>query len=278
MRTFQLIDANGDVMDLTLAGSHFLYNIDGLGFSDEYEFQRIGERFGIIRDEIAQGEIEGYVKFWQPGAEKQYFDFVQFCQNKPHKLVYNPGIGAFYRDGIVTSIGKSDSADGALKCSIRFSCTTPFYRLIDRNSDGGTTEGKVYNYKYNYRYSNSYAQSVVIDSDSYQDSPVKLRIYGYALNPSWRWYLNNQLQGQGRINATIEEGRFVEINTTTIPYEIKQYDAATRALISDLYQQADFSTQRFVRLGHGRNVISVAQEGTAGIRMSVEAHIEYASV
>ena len=81
----------------------------------------------------------------------------------------------------------------------------------------------------------------------------------------------------GKVNGVIEDNRKLVIDTTKVPYEIRQYDLVNN-LISDMYQQSDFSTKRFIRLGYGRNVISVSQEGTGNLRMGVEAQVEYAAV
>ena len=116
-----------------------------------------------------------------------------------------------------------------------------------------------------------------IESDSYLSSPTKITIFGYALNPAWRHYVNSRLVTEGRVIGTIEENRKLVIDTTTGEYEIRQYDLSDN-LISDMYQQSDFSTYRFVNLGYGRNTISVSQDGVGDVNMHVEARIEYPTV
>ena len=48
--------------------------------------------------------------------------------------------------------------------------------------------------------------------------------------------------------------------------------------VSDMYQQSDFSTDRFVRFGKGRNTIAVSADNTNVLNVGVEAQIEYATV
>ena len=45
-----------------------------------------------------------------------------------------------------------------------------------------------------------------------------------------------------------------------------------------MYQQSDFSMDRFIRFGYGRNVISVTAENVDVVNLGVEAQIEYATV
>lgn len=279
MRYFKLINHNGTEYDVTVKNRAFLFNISGLGYESENEFQRIGEHFGILSDHYAQGQIAGFVKFWQPGAEEEYFNFAQFCQNKPLTLVYSPnGQHEYMRDGVVTSIAKTDSAEGALQADIVFTAASLWYKTVYALSDAiERGEGKRYPYKYPYRYGSGATGSISIMSDSFADAPVRLIIFGPAINPAWRHYLNNELCATGKVNATIEEGRRLIIDTTGVPYSIAQYNALNE-LVSDLYQNSDFSTERFIRLGHGNNVISISNDAASLPRIAVEARVEYATV
>lgn len=277
MRTFTLLDKDGVSYNLTEKTTAFFYDVEGLGYTRDVEYQRIGDRFESVRDSLAQGIIEGVIRFRQPDAYQKYFAFVQFCQNTPLRLVYTPLTTPYYRDGTVTSISKTEGSDGMLSCTVKFSAASPFYKVLYEYNPGVITGGKEYTYEYDYVYSNSIAGTVVLQSDSYLNCPTKITIYGYAVNPAWRHYVNNVLVSTGKINATIEAGHKVVIDTTTTPYSIKQFDMSN-ALISDLYQLSDFSTGRFVTLQNGRNAVSVAHDGSNLLQLGVEARIEYASV
>lgn len=277
MRTFTLIDNDGNTYDITAKNDLFFYGIDGLGFTQDTKFQRIEDRYALLEKFTAQGKIKGTIRFWQPGAERKYFEFAQFCQNEPLKMLYNPGHGEYYRDGIVTKIERSDGLGNALEITLEFSAKTPWYKSIAEYNSGEVSGGKVYNYTYDYQYSNAVQGSVIIDSDSFQSSPVKIVILGPVTNPTWRHYLNNVLQTEGRLNGTVLENNRLVIDTTTIPYSIKQFDALGN-LVADMYQQSDFSMGRFVRFGFGRNVVSVTAENVPIVSLGVEAQIEYATV
>jgi hypothetical protein len=184
---------------------------------------------------------------------------------------------AFRRNGLITAISKSDGKGNSLEIEIEFTALTPWYKIISQHNDGSAIGGKVYDYQYDYQYTVAVQNSVTVDSDSYQSSPVKLIIYGPAANPSWRYYLNGNLQTSGKVNGTVLDNHILIIDTTTIPYSIKQFDLQGN-LVSDMYQQSDFSTGRFVRFSKGRNTITVQAENTNKITVGVEAQIEYATV
>lgn len=277
LRIFKLRNANGAELDLTNIGHLVLYDVGGLGYDTEPTMQRVGNHYAVLSDNLQQSEIEGYVQFYQPGAYKAFFDFAQFCQIKPLTLIYRTDAGTFYRDGLMRHVGKAEANGSVLMSDVVFMATTPYYRIVSQYNEGGGTSGKRYTYRYPYRYAQGASQSVTIESDSLRDCPTKIEIYGPAANPTWRHYLNNRLVATGAVNATIESGRKLIIDTTTIPYRIIQTDMADN-FVSDLYQQSDFETKRFIRLREGYNLISVAQTGIGIIRIFVEARLEYATV
>lgn len=277
MRTFKLFDNDGNSYDVTTKNDLFFYGIDGLGFEETTEFQRIEDRYALLNKYTAQGKIKGTIRFWQPNAEQKYFEFAQFCQNSPIRMEYNPKYGVFSRSGIISKIERTDGTGNSLEITVTFTAQTPWYKTITQYNDGVITGGKVYDYEYDYTYSSAVINSVTIDSDSYQSSPVKVIIFGPAVNPTWRHYLNNVLQTSGKVNGSVLANHKLVIDTTSIPYSIKQYDMLGN-LISDMYQQSDFATERFVRFGRGRNTVTVTADNTNNLNVGVEAQIEYATV
>lgn len=272
MRQFSLINANGETYDLTLKYSAFLHSVGGLGAKFDTEFQRIGGHFSLLSYYAAQGKISGSVHLW---SEAEYFSFAKFCQRRPITLLYTRDEVTFRRDGIITSISKDET--DPLNANIEFTCQTPFYSVVSVYNEGSVTGGKVYPYVYDYEYAESAAQSVTITSDSANESPCRITIYGIAENPTWSHYLNNELIATGKVNATIAADRKLVIDTTVIPYQIHLYDLQGN-FVQDLYQSSDFSTQRFFHLGYGQNVISVSGENVGTIKIGVEGMIEYESV
>lgn len=277
MRTFRLYDNDGNRYNLTSRDHLFFYAIDGLGFEQSAEFQRIEDRFALLESHIEQATIEGTIKFWQPEAELQYFNFAQFCQNQPIMMDYNNNYGTYSRRGIITKIERGDGDGNELLIKIQFKAQTPWFKEIIEYNPGTESGGKVYNYSYDYTYLKGGKNTITIDSDSYQSSPVKLVVIGPAINPSWRHYLNGELVTEGKINGIIGPDNRLIVDTTTIPYRIIQVDALGQ-LVSDLYQQSDFSTYRFVRFGHGRNTVTFSADESNVLNVGVEAQIEYATI
>ena len=128
MRTFRLYDNDGNRYNLTSRDHLFFYAIDGLGFEQSAEFQRIEDRFALLESHIEQATIEGTIKFWQPEAELQYFNFAQFCQNQPIMMDYNNNYGTYSRRGIITKIERGDGDGNELLIKIQFKAQTPWFK------------------------------------------------------------------------------------------------------------------------------------------------------
>lgn len=305
MRKFTLYDYDGNSYDITAKGSAFFYGVGGLGYEDDATFLRIDERYKLLKKHKQQGKITGTIRFWQPDAEQAYFDFAQFCQNEVLTLSYSPKSGKisksdfdsafvqgnvlylpyktityekYYRRGYVTKIDKTDVIGNCLEITIEFTAETPWFKIKSEFNYGGQSEsGKKYPYEYPYTYDGSVQNAITIESDSRKSSPCKLIIMGPCTNPSWNHYLNGVLQSTGGVTAEILPNHRLIIDTTTIPYSIKEVDVNNNE-VADLYQSSDFDTERFIRLGYGENLISVAAIDTTEIGIGAEAEIEYATV
>ena len=119
--------------------------------------------------------------------------------------------------------------------------------------------------------------TLVIDSDSYEDSPCKITIFGPCLNPVWKHYVDNVLVETGRYEGSIMADHKLVVDATGIPYSITERGAADD-IVADRYQLCDFTTERFFHLKYGSNRISVSHDGLNTVKMMVEGKISYETV
>lgn len=279
VREIKLYDDNGQCYTLTTR-SHFIHQIGGFGFQDQTYYQRIGSMFKPLTENILPDSPSGSIFFPEPNAYKKYYDFARFIRKTPLTLAYNPdGSTEFRIDVRVQTLEKADKIEGGsgLNCAVTFYPLSTWYRVVDVINDGTIDGGKVYSFTYPYVYTNSVKQTVLIDSDTAMESPAKITIYGPVENPVWVHYVNNVQRATGTINATIPDGNKLVIDTTMIPYSIKEFTNAG-VLVADRYKQADFSTDRFFFLEQGENQISVQHYGANTVMLGVEAHLSYETV
>lgn len=277
MRKFRLINAKGSSFDLN-GQAAFFHSIEGFGYKDATQYEHIGTDFFALDEVFSQGEMRGKVLFAGRDPYKKYREFTNFVRAVPLTLVYE--MEETFRVPVrLVEIGKAELENGAkfLNCDVLFLAAGLFYKTVKKYSETITVGGKVYDYEYPYTYADLSQNTIMIDSDSYEDSPCKIVIFGPANNPVWKHYVNNELYEIGRYEGTVPDGHKLVIDTTTVPYSITERGVGDE-IVADRYQSCDFTTERFFMLQHGSNRISVTHEGLNTVDVYVEGKISYETV
>lgn len=279
IRKFRLINGNGQEYHLTVR-AHFFHSPGGLGYAKDVTYQRVGHLFKRINEFYTQGGVSGEVFFPDPHAYEKYQEMISFAEAGELFLVYQPARQmAEYRCLVnLTEVEKTEKQAGGLNIGVKFTAETMWYRILSEFNDGSeVTEGKVYDYTYDYTYADYVSNTVSFESDTKVASPMRIYVYGPMVNPTWSYYHNNVLKGTGRVNGEIPKGNLLLIDTTAIPYQIKQLDGFLN-VVQDMYALSDFGTERFFMALPGNNRISVAHEGTTPLKVRTEVQLLYASV
>lgn len=276
MREFYLYNGNGNkysLMDL----KHWLYEPKNLGARFSSKYEQIGSDFVRTRRIPKPEDIKGSILFTGKNQYEQYSDFIKFLAVEPLTLEYVSD-GTYRAKVDLVEVDKGEiNQDSILECPISLKRISRWYKTITILNENTGEGGKIYDYSYDYHYTEFEPQQATVQSDSGYDSPIKLTIFGPAINPSWKHYLNNNVIAEGKITAEIRTGRRLVIDNTTIPYRITEQDNSGN-VINDLYQDSDFSTQRFFNMQYGENRITVEHEGTNLLNIALEARLEYETV
>lgn len=306
-RQFKLKNSKGEVLDLLNQNGPMFFEPDGLGYEETSDWLRLGTTFLPVNVSLGQRSITGTMYFLgEEKAYKDYYDFVRFIRNSPLTMEYTTH-DTFYIDVIVKSIDKTELTKyGTLECKITFAALGPFYKysavsyipreklvpsniidengnhIVDGNGNTLITGVPNYNNTYNYVYSDIYPRedlnSVSMDIETVEDSPIRITIYGPCTNPVWQQYVDGALIASGKYNGTLEQDDYLVIDPTVVPYKIYTFDH-DGSVISDMYGSCDFSTERFLFAKGGTNSISVSHEGVdEEIRFTAEVKMCYASV
>jgi hypothetical protein len=277
IRKFRLLNSAGDSWDLNSRAS-FFHEIGGFGFQDSTQYEQVGTDFIPLEELFSQGEMSGRILFGGLIAYQTYRAFSRFVRAVPLTLLYQTD--ETYRVPVrLTELSKGELMEGGggLVCDVTFLATGLFYKTVSRQSGVLSTGGKIYSYTYPYSYADVAQNTLVIDSDSYEDSPCKITIFGPCTNPVWLHYVNNELYETGRYEGLLMADHKLVIDATQIPYSITERGAADD-IVADRYQVCDFTTERFFHLKHGSNRISVSHDGLNTVKMTVEGKISYETV
>lgn len=273
-----LKNAGGKSYDLLDTSSVCIADVDGFGFNEEIDYMRIGTVFKPIGRYNKQKNMSGTLFFNGEEPYRDYFAFSQFLRNTPLTLTYET-FSLFNIELDATDLSKAElTEDGQVMSVLKLSGRSLWYRTIERYIEPvDDSVERVYPYTWPEAYPAEQKNYVLMDSDSDEESPTKITIYGPAVNPVWRQYAGGQMIATGSYAGTIEDGHRLVIDSTRMPYSIIEYDS-NGAVVADRYQLCDFSTERFMYLRSGRNRIAVSHSGQNNLALRVEARIEYASV
>lgn len=277
IRKFKLINSEGASWDLNKKTS-FFHSIGGFGYKDETIYEQIGTAYIPLEELFSQGVMTGRIFFGGKDAYVDYRAFSRFVRAVPLTLVYQ--LNEIYRVPVrLTELGKSELMTGSigLDCEVTFTATGLFYKNVSAYSGTLAVGGKIYPYEYAYTYADVAQNTLVIVSDSYEDSPCRVTIHGPCINPIWKHYVDNVLYETGRYEGSIPEENKLVIDAMQVPYSITERGARDD-IVADRYQLCDFTTERFFHLQYGSNRISVAHDGLNMLQMMVEGRISYETV
>ena len=251
-RTFDLINSEGKAYTLSRYNvfSGFFYDVEGLGTEHDATYQKLGNVYDLLQDNINQGEISGIVYFQSKYPYQEYARFVEFCQNTPLKLRHVNPVGEYFRDGVVSQIEKNEDGNPR-RAKITFTASSLWYKTIEMSSN---------------------TSPLIIESDSFYECPCHV-MYKPSSNISssyLEWYqdVNNAAYMTGKIYLTsLTTSQTLHIRTDTNPYEIKKNSAS-------IYSASDFSTKRFFFIKHGKNTLDFQTAGS----ISLEVKLLYETV
>jgi hypothetical protein len=277
---FKATNAKGVTYDLMDFQSGALFAQEGLGYDENTNYSRIGNFW--IPDEVilAQPEITGVIMFVGSDSYQKYFDFVRWSRHTPITIEQQTDAGTFYIDTVVKSVDKSEARHNSagMTCTVVFRGLGLYYghrsAVLQQDDSGGSD---VYPYEYDLTYGAETVNYVRIPFELSVEAPLALTIYGRIRNPSWLHYVNGELYASGAYNGTIEAGRKLVIDNRAIPFQITERNLAN-GFIADRYQQCDFSTERFLYLQEGQNVIVVEHDDSNTLQFRIDARVEYESI
>ena len=196
-----------------------VYMVDpsGLGIKHDATYIRIGNAF--LRNkkmQVAQSEIGGTIEFLEPGANKKFNEFYNFCAAASSLyLVYDPGDGKEYlRDIDIAEVSKTEKTGGTLPISVKFKCKSLYY-MRNNNSfmfEPATSE-KRYDYRYDFSYSDYGTYEAQINNNGHVEAPFECTINGYCANPAIYVIKDGKTIFEVVFPVAVENGEFIRYSS-----------------------------------------------------------------
>lgn len=252
MRKFAIINSIGEAYELNDL-RNFFHDPTGLGYTRRAEFAKIGNTYKILENTIEQPAPAGQICFKdeiQSPAYSKYVKFTRFLQKTPLTLIYKSD-RAHKMEVIPEAIEKTEiSKPLGLDISITFRALSLWY---DEVEESGTSSANIL-------------------SDSVEKCACHIEVTGTLTNPTWTQSVNGVQIASGQVTASIANGETLHIRTDTNPYQI--YKESSLGVKTNLYSSSNFSTERFLLIREGKNVISCAEASS----IKIKARLEYGTV
>ena len=194
----------------------YMVEPSGLGIKHEASYIRIGNSFLRNKKNVSQSEIGGKIEFLEPGANKRFNEFYNFCAAASElHLVYDPGDGTEYiRDIDILEVGKTEKTGATLPISVNFACKSLYYlRNNNRFIFEATADEKRYDYQYDYTYGDYGTYETMFNNNGHVEAPFECVIYGYCVNPGIHIVKDNKTLYEVVFPVTVEDGEYIRYSS-----------------------------------------------------------------
>lgn len=242
----------------------YMVEPSGLGIKHEASYIRIGNTFLRNKMHIAQSEIGGKIEFMDPGANKRFKEFYDFCSAASELyLVYDPGDGTEYiRDIDVAEVGKTERTGGTLPISVNFICKSLYYlRNNNRFIFEPIANEKRYDYQYDHIYGDYGTYEAEINNNGHVAAPFDCVIYGYCVNPAINIMKDNKTLYEVVFPVAVEEGEYIRYSSRDGMIEATLVSPSGETNLMNLL---DITKDNFFKIpvGNSKIVFSSSNEST----------------
>ena len=242
----------------------YMIEPSGLGIKHDASYIRIGNAFLRNKNmQISQAEISGKIEFLEPGANKKFVEFYNFCAAASALyLIYDPGNGKEYiRDIDIFEAQKSEKTGATLPISVKFKCKSLYY-LRDNNSflfESDSRE-KRYDYQYDYTYSDYGTYEAQIKNTGHVAAPFECIINGYCVNPSIYITKDDKTLHEVVFPVAVEEGEYIRYSTRDGMLEATLVSGTKE---TNLMPLLDITKDNFFKIPIGNSQIVFSSSGAS---------------
>lgn len=241
----------------------YMVEPSGLGIKYDSSYIRIGNSFLKNQRNLSQSNIGGKIEFLDPGANKRFRAFYDFCATATSLyLVYDPGDGTEYiRDIEIAEVEKSERTGGTLPISVSFDCKSLYYlKKNNRFVFESSSDEKRYDYQYDFKYGDYGTYEVYIDNNGHVSAPFECVIYGYCVNPSIYIVKDDLTLYEVTFPIVVMENEYIRYNSRDGMLEATHVSEKKK---TNLMPILDISKDNFFKIPVGNSKIVFRSEGAS---------------
>lgn len=252
IRNFYFENEKGEKIDCQkVDGGLFLYNVTGLGYEEDIEYETVGNNFIENKRTIVQNVINGDLEFYEMSYD-EYETFMNFILTAEKlKIIYIPKKTIrkeYYRDVDLAKIEKSEEDDfNVLTCPITLNCKSLWYEQKETVIDMSKQNREIrWDFRWDSKFTDYNNRTVLFENKGHTEAPFLLEIEGYVFNPCITIYVNGEEENSLKLDITLE--RYEKILYCTKDndlYIMKQNADGTK---ENLFNDLDINNNNFFKI------------------------------
>ncbi len=259
IRNFYFENETGKRIDCQkVDGGLFLYNVSGLGYEENIEYERIGNTFVQTNKQLVQNTITGDLEFYNMSYD-EYCNFVDFILTANSlRLIYVPKKSnriEYYRDIDVCKIEKTEEDEyKTLTCPIDIKCKSLWYEENKVIYTTKSEEGEiVWDFEWDSKFSDYNVRSRECINKGHVEAPVEIVVNGPIVNLKILLLVEGELVQEVPIKTTIKKYEKILYGTRENNFYINKEntDGTLTSLFSLDY--IDFENDNVIRIPKNRS-------------------------
>ena len=240
IRNFYFENEIGKRVDCqNINGGLFLYNVTGLGYEKNIEYQQVGNSFIKDDEKIVQNRITGELEFYNMTYD-EYKTFINFILNSISlRLIYIPKTSKrveYYRDVDMCKIDKSEEDDyNVLTSPIEINCKSLWYEENIATYNIVPEDDEVrWDFEWDSTFEDYNSQSIEYKNEGHVEAPILLEIEGPASNPVIEIYIDNKLYQRVTLKTQIQAYEKILYNSKENEFRIQKVhtDGTTESMFN----------------------------------------------
>lgn len=262
MIRFALRNEYNQDFELTTSKTSYMPSPDGLGYSMEGEYTRIGHAWvpGSLSD--VQASISGDVYFQAPDPFKYFANFSKFIRTASNlKFVYQNSQGEYIKDVDVSEIANAGLIGvHTLKCTLSMVAKSLWYLNNTTNYTISSVASDAMRYPYHFpsTFRGAIAGEIDISNDGSVEAPFTVSFIGPVVNPTLELYQNEEKYATIKITGEAAEGESIELST--VDGDLYCY-AKTDEGNTNLADKLSIENENFFKIPIGSSKMKLSSDG-----------------
>ena len=276
IRNFYFENEKGQQIDCQkINGGLFLYNVTGLGYEKDIQYEQLGNTFISNKEKINQNIINGELEFYDMTYDEyqQFIDFINYASEL--KLIYIPKTSKrtkFYRDIDVCKIDKAEEDDfNILSCPITMNCKSLWYQEKTIIHELNPSEDNVmrWDFEWDSRFTDYGSSSLNLKNEGHVEAPVVIVLFGRIVNPRFELWVEGVKYQTVPMNITIEEFEKLIYGTKEADFYIRKQN--TDGTLEDLFKDNVISIEN-------DNVIRIPTNKSCELKIIADTEVQKAKI